>query len=171
MKEKLSIFEENKWFWPVEVVMLYSIIVWRMILTIQTELIPVKNIKYAFVYAAILFATIFISVLGTYFVSRYVLKELFNNSKINKQVKEIFYKSYFFYYGVYNVGYAVYLILSHRPFGKIEQNICSIILFLFISIDIYSKLKKYVVNSRKLIIFIIIIFVINSIFPIIGLIK
>ena len=93
MKEKLSIFEENKWFWPVEVVMLYSIIVWRMILTIQTELIPVKNIKYAFVYAAILFATIFISVLGTYFVSRYVLKELFNNSKINKQVKEIFYKS------------------------------------------------------------------------------
>ena len=98
-------------------------------------------------------------------------KELFNNSKINKQVKEIFYKSYFFYYGVYNVGYAVYLVLSHRPFGKIEQNICSIILFFFISIDIYSKLKKYVVNSRKLIIFIIIIFVINSIFPIIGLIK
>lgn len=105
---------------------------------------------------------IFISVIGTYLVSLLFFgKEIKNKTS----VKNLIYGIYLCSYGTYNLCYFVFLLIMQHDISSYQRQVGSLVLALLISLLIITVFKRYRLATKKVIIFSILVFLINSMLP------
>lgn len=148
----------------------------RVLVSLKVNDNQLKNIQENQTLLSVLFtigllAIVFFSILGTYFVSLYMLKNVFDKTTIHTKVKLIIYKVYFTCYSIYNLIYFIYILIFNKLMQPMEQNYFSILLYVAIAIGLYSSIRKLEKKDtdKALLIYTMVIFVVNSILPIFSL--